>query len=146
MIYDLKDPDELDKFNKRVEQLRTKPCRVELIKIGKKRSTEQNSYLHLMLTWYAVHQGSTLAEAKSDYKRLNREIYVYKKRGNYYIRSSADLSTTETEQCNKLFRHHAIQNLDFYIPEPNEQGYHKWVNEVNAAKKTNYQFLMSQNE
>lgn len=69
------------------------------------RSLNQNSYLHLLLGYFGSHFGYTIDEAKIIYKRqVNDGIYVYKKNGHAFLRSSADLDTAEMTKTIDRFK------------------------------------------
>jgi len=67
----------------------------EVIKVSPKRSLNQNSYLHLLLSAFGNHFGYTLEESKLIYKQLNAEIYEYTKKDRVFWRSSAELDKDE---------------------------------------------------
>lgn len=72
---------------------------VEVKEVKPRRSLNQNSYLHLLLGAFGAHFGYTLEEAKTIYKQLNKDIYMYERevRGKTweFWRSSADLDKDE---------------------------------------------------
>ena len=65
----LKLPSQLDKFNFQVEQLRKYTGIVEVKKCLKKRTLQQNKYLHVLIALYSIEIGNTLLESKTDLKR-----------------------------------------------------------------------------
>jgi len=141
MILDLKQPFDRTKAVEKFDWMVKNEKRIELKTVGKKRSISQNNYLHLMLTWYACETGFTIEESKRIYKLMNKDVYIYEKNGVSFLKSSADLTTIETEQCNKRFRHKVNQELGLYIPEPNEPNYLNWVKEVNNQRESKREYL-----
>lgn len=122
MLYDLKKNMDTERFKRRSEQLLKEGVVVELKK-KVKRSTSQNSYLHLILGWFAMETGYTLAEAKQIYKYNTSGIYSYKKDGIEFIRSSADLSTTEMTSTIEIFRNYSSKVAGVYLPEPSDLAF-----------------------
>jgi hypothetical protein len=133
-------------FNLREEIQRTKAIeyfkkclddgsRIELKKLFDKRSLNQNSYLHLILGWYGLEFGYTTNEAKQEYKRINRDTYIYEKKGQYYIKSSSELTTKEMTDTIEKFRNHSA-NEGLYIPAPNESDKIDYIkNEIEKNKQ-----------
>lgn len=71
---------------------------IELKIVRKERTLNQNNYLHLLLTDFALYFGYTLEEAKHLFKVLNKDIFEYNSSNNnkvVFMRSTADLDTKE---------------------------------------------------
>lgn len=114
MIYDSSSPTEAGKALDYLLTLTKRGNVIEVKKVNPKRSTQQNSYLHLLLGLYAMETGHRLEEAKVIYKRYaNPELFVYKKDNMYFLRSSADLDVAEMTKSIDRFREFAAeQNID----------------------------------
>lgn len=112
MRFNLADPIQVKAARNRLTYLKNKRRFVDIKEIFPSRSTNQNSYLHLILADFGVHFGYTLEEAKLIYKELNREIYYYTKKGRTFIRSSAKLNKDEM-----------ARTIDRFIEITAEQGY-----------------------
>lgn len=126
MLYDLKKNMDTERFKRRSEQLLKEGVVVELKK-KVKRSTSQNSYLHLILGWFAMETGYTLDEAKQLYKKIRSDIFVYEKNGKEFIRSSADLDSHEMTVTIESFRTYSSAEAGIYLPEAGE---HLFLQEI----------------
>lgn len=104
--------------------------RVELKTKHKKRTRNQNSYLHLILSWVAIEMGETLEYIKTEYFKeiINYEIFKYERTNpktgekRNCLRSSADLDTKQMTIAIERFRNHFSQH-GIYIPSANEKGF-----------------------
>ena len=123
MNYDLSNPIELKTATARFDFLFAKQKRISLTEKRKKRTFRQNRYLHLLLGWFAVETGYTLAEAKYIYKLQSKEIFVYSKKGINFIRSSADLDTKKMTISIERFRNYSSTTAGIYLPEANETDF-----------------------
>jgi hypothetical protein len=128
-IYDLSKEIDKSKFKKRANELFEKNEIVEL-KAKKKRTLNQNRYLHLILGWFASEYGVSLGHAKLNYfkKQVNSEIFKiekYNKFGKLEIeyRSSADLDTVEKTKAIDRFREWSNIEAEIYLPAPNEDQF-----------------------
>ena len=88
-----------------------------------KRSTSQNSYLHLILGWFAMETGYTLAEAKELYKTKNSGRYWYVKNKENFTKSSRDLTTEEMTATIEVFRNYSSKEAGIYLPEPSDLAF-----------------------
>lgn len=104
----------------------SKGKRFELKVKNQKRSISQNSYLHLILSWFGVETGYTLEEVKQDIfkKHVNPTLfYEGEFEGIIKIerwRSSANLDTAEMTLAIDRFRNFSSKELGIYLPEPND--------------------------
>ncbi len=134
MIFNLNNPYEIDKFKDYVNKLYAQRAIVEVKKKLPNRSLAQNSYLHLILSWFACETGYSLEEVKLDYfkKTCNRDLFVRKKinkKGNEvtYVRSSSDLDTLEMTTAIDRFRNYASAQAGIYLPSPNESQFLTYI-------------------
>ena len=65
MKLDLQNPLDLQKFKTYANKLVNEKAKVELKKVSVKRSISLNSYLHVVITLFAIEYGYTLEEAKT---------------------------------------------------------------------------------
>lgn len=101
---------------------------IELKEKKPKRSISQNSYLHLILSWFAFEYGETLQYIKQEMfkKIVNKEIfkteYINKKTGEIREdwRSTAVLDTKEMTLAIDRFRDYASKEAGIYLPEPSD--------------------------
>lgn len=130
MIFNLNNPFEHDKFKQYVNKLYRQKAVVEVRKKQPNRTLAQNSYLHLLLGYFASETGYSVEEVKIDiFKRIcNRDIFekeVTNKKGKTIrtLRSSADLSTTEMSLAIERFRNYSSSQSGIYLPSPNEKEF-----------------------
>lgn len=123
MVYDLSIPEHVERFEQRAAYLKAKEKRVELTEKRHGRTNRQNSYLHLILSWYGLELGYTLDEVKQDiFKRdVCRQYFEYVKNSRVMYRSTSDLDTLEMTNAIETFRNHASRDLNIYLPEPHEE-------------------------
>ncbi len=92
MIFDLSSQQELAKAREYLNQVARLGKKVDITRKAEHRSLSQNNYLYLILAYFGTETGYTAEEAKTLYKRLNSNLYVYEKNGSKFLKSSADLS------------------------------------------------------
>ena len=115
----------------RFEHLCAKGATVELTEKKPLRSIKQNRYLHLILGWFGLEYGETLAYIKEEFfkRTANPDIFVYerinRKTGEVRraLRSSADLDTREMTIAIERFRNWSSQTAGIYLPAPNEDKF-----------------------
>lgn len=95
MKYNLSDPTQVIAARSRVTYLVHKQSTVEIREVNKQRTIKQNSYLHLLIGLFALETGYKLEEAKIIYKRQSPDLYVYRKHGEAFLRSSTELTTKD---------------------------------------------------
>lgn len=129
-IFNLKNEYDVPKFKAYVNKLFKERAVVELRKKHPNRTLAQNSYLHLLLGYFGSEYGCSLDEAKIDfYKRTcNRDLFERKtvnKKGKEvtYLRSSAELTTSEMTLSIERFRNFASSEAGIYLPSPNEREF-----------------------
>ena len=142
MIFNLNNPIDRSKATKRIRELWQKNAVVEL-KEKRLRTLKQNSYLHVILSYFGVELGYTLEEAKKLYKVLNKDLYEYEKPGLFqkpekFYRSSAELDTAELTITIDKFRNYSSIEAGTYLPGPNEKGY---IQEAEIRVSRNQQYL-----
>lgn len=130
MIFNLANEYELDKYKEYVNTLYKKKAVVEVKEKRSNRTLKQNSYLHLLISYFASEYGCTFEEAKLDfYKRTcNREIFVRQKENKYgkvveNVRSSSDLDTKEMTTSIERFRNWSASQAGIYLPSANENEF-----------------------
>lgn len=135
MRYNLADETEQKQAVDYLKQLIEKKVQVRISRIVRRRSLSQNSYLHLLLSYFGQHFGYTLEEAKILYKQLNPSIYVYRKNNHTFLRSSAELDTVEMTKSIDKFREES-KALGFPLPSPDEQ---EWLARIeNDVERAGY--------
>ena len=124
MLYDLKNPLDVQNARTRLDLLVRRGCTVELTEKKPKRSLNQNAYLHLLLGYFASQTGNTLEWVKQQYykKLCNPDIYIGEREDKFlgrvkYVRSSADLQTDEMNLSIERFRNWSASEAGIYLPE-----------------------------
>ncbi len=133
MIYNLSNQIDRQRAQKRFDELMNEETKIELNK-KQKRSVSQNNYLHLLIGYFAIETGYTRVEAKQIYKNVSPEIFEYENKGVNFIRSSADLSTSEMSKSIDKFRDNASSIAGIYLPEANED---KFLDEIQIEIQRN---------
>lgn len=127
MIFNLNNQYEKESFKVYANKLYGEGAVIEIKKKHPNRTLAQNSYLHLLLGYFASEYGCSLDEVKIDfYKRIcNKELFektgVNKKGVDViYLRSSKDLSSSEISLSIERFRNWATSVAGIYLPAANE--------------------------
>jgi len=94
MIYDLANNEDKNKAAYKFKQLAEDGKVIELTEKRKKRSVNQNAYLHVCITLFAIDVGYTLEESKTVLKR-ECSFMRYTKDGNVFLKRTRDLDTKE---------------------------------------------------
>lgn len=111
-----------------------------------KRSIAQNSYLHLILSWFGLQTGYTLQEVKQEIfkKHVNPELfYEGDKNGVVTIQkwlSTSDLNTQEMTLAIDKFRDFASKEAGIYLPEPKDLAMLQDI-EIEISKQSSKQYL-----
>ena len=130
MAGNLSNPLDAKNAETRLKSLEKRGAVVELTEKKPKRSLSQNSYLHLLLGYFASQTGNTLEWVKQQYykRACNPDIFIAEKYDNMlkhtikYVRSSADLSTDEMTLSIERFRNWSAAEAGIYLPEAVNQA------------------------
>ncbi len=145
MLYDCKNPIDRQKAITKFEQLINDNKVIELKEKKPKRSISQNSYLHLLFTWFAIEYGETVEHVKQViFKQVvNPEIFktefANKKTGELRVDwlSTSKLDTAEMTLSIDRFRNYATQQAGIYLPEPSDLPFLQQI-EIEAEKHKEY--------
>ena len=118
MKLDLSKPIDQSKSVTYLTKLIESEKQIELKEIRKVRTIKQNSYLHVIITLYAIEFGLTLEEAKTDLKR-ECSFMRYEKNSNVYLKSTAKLDTKELTEFIEWVRDYSAKN-GCYLPTSTE--------------------------
>ena len=123
MIYNLSNPHDVERLTAWVKRMIERKEVVETKKKDVARTLKQNSYLHLIISYFASQYGCGADEAKIDFykRRYNRELFERwrrNKRGDPvpYLRSSADLTKEEMTLSIDRFRNWSVSEAGIYLP------------------------------
>lgn len=141
--YDLSRELERAQFRERCNYLYRKGCRVELTEKKGVRTLRQNSYLHLLLSYFALQIGEKAEYVKQELfkRRVNHSYFVREREDRFFgkvliLRSSRELDTKELTDCIDRFRDWAVQEAGIYLPAANENAMvGEMEREVEAHKK-----------
>ena len=141
MRYDLSNPFDQEQARTRLASLTARGAVVELTE-KRQRSLSQNSYLHLILGWFALQVGETAEYVKQKYykggnarlfEREKEALYLHRK--EKYMRSTSELTKEEMSESIERFRTWAAKEAGIYLPSADEQDYLRQVeNEVSRAR------------
>lgn len=130
MIYNLANEYDVPQFLEQVKRLLEEKQIVELKRKHTGRTLAQNSYLHLIISYFASEYGCTSDEAKVDFfkRTCNKEIFeerVVNKRGHEIVRlrSTSALTTSEMTFAIDRFRNWAASKAGIYLPSPNDTSF-----------------------
>ena len=134
MIYDTSNPLQRSKLLERCKQLAESGKAVELTLKRNKRSTQQNSYLHVCLSAFAIEFGFTLQQVKDDvFKRhVCKDLFVSANGGFEVCKSTTELDTKQMTDAIDKFRDWSAIEMNFYIPDPDDLAFEQmreWVDE-----------------
>ncbi len=134
MIFNLNNEYEIPKFKEYVNKLYEQKAIVEVKKKLPNRSTQQNRYFYLILSWFACETGYSVDEIKVDiFKRIcNKEIFERYRENKHgekikFLRSSSDLDTLEMTTAIDRFRNYASAQAGIYLPSPNESQFLTYI-------------------
>lgn len=130
MYFDCSKEEDRKKLMIRIQFLLDKEKKVEITEKREKRTLNQNSYLHLLLSWFGAESGNTLDYVKEEYfkKLCNSEIFLYEKEDPYLgkvkvIRSSSDIDTKQMTLAIDRFRNWSSAEAGIYLPDANEEQF-----------------------
>jgi len=133
LILDLNIPPDKKKAEMYFSKLLEDGAKIELKKIAKRRTLNQNSYLHAVLTLYATEWGWTMEEAKTYIKRTLG--YTYVKNGELFLTSTSGMNTKELTEFIDRFRNLSASQ-GFYVPSSDEigQNWEYFAREIDRAE------------
>ena len=130
MLFNLQNPYEHERFKAYVNKLFRERAVVEVKKKSPNRTLSQNSYLHLLIGYFASQYGCSADEVKIDYykRTCNRDLFERRATNRQgreitYLRSSADLTTAEMALSIDRFRDFSSSKAGIYLPSPNEREF-----------------------
>lgn len=145
MIYNPTNPLHIHQAVEKVKYFISKGKRFELKAKNNRRSISQNSYLHLILTWFGLETGYTIEEVKQDIfkKHVNANLfYEGEFEGIVKIerwRSTANLDTAEMTLAIDRFRDFSAKELGIYLPQPSDLALLEDLeNEISKRSNQNY--------
>jgi hypothetical protein len=144
MIYNSKKPIDVQNAITKIKFLIEKEKVFELKEKRYKRTIKQNSYLHLILSWFGLETGYTLEEVKQEIfkKIVNPDTFYDGEFGTLVKierwRSTADLNTEELTLCIDRFRDYSAKEAGVYLAEPHDLVF---LQEMEIRIKNEKQYL-----
>lgn len=133
MTLDLSNILDMERFDRKVRQCKERRCVVEITE-KTLRTLRQNSYLHLILGYFAIEYGETIEYVKQEYfKRLvNRDLFAERKSDRYMgeievLRSSRDLTKEQMTLAIERFKDWSSKEAGIRLPDANEQEFLKAI-------------------
>jgi len=120
MLLDLSKSFDVNKADSYFIKLKKDGAKIELKKIEKTRTLNQNNYLHCLLGLYSNNTGYTPDELKMIFSEELPEMLMYEKGGHMFRRSTADLDTKEMTILIDFIRQHSLENMGIYLPDATE--------------------------
>lgn len=145
MKYDLNKQIDKERFKAQCNKLYESRALVELKNL-EKRSLRQNSYLHLILVYFACENGYDMEYTKQYIFKIecNKETFLIEKQnritGEQYetVRSTATLSKDELTLCINRFLNFSVTRYKLRLPEPSDLI---WLREIEILEEQNKEFL-----
>ena len=126
MLYNSNKPIDAQRAIEKIKHFIKNKKVFELKEKRKRRSINQNSYLHLILSGFALETGYTTEEVKQDiFKKIVNPVMFYEGEFGELVkierwRSTASLNTQEMTLCIDRFRDYAAKEAGVYLPEPKD--------------------------
>lgn len=127
MVFNLENSFEKKSALTYLEKLITSKKVIELKEIKPKRSLNQNRYIHLLFSWFALQTGYTCEEVKQIvFKQIVNPDLFYQGEHETTIgsihrwRSTKDLNTKEMTTAVDNFRNYSSLEAGIYLPEPSD--------------------------
>ena len=128
MKYDLSKSYDQQKAKEYLSKLTEDGSKANLTKIHPKRSTDQNSYLHVLFSLWGKNFGYTMMETKCEVKHsLGYSYRKVERKGNMvdvgevlHYHSTSKMDSKELTIFIEKFRDWSAMTCDFYLPSPAE--------------------------
>lgn len=137
MKYSTSNPIERKKAEARFKLLIEKGKDIELKEVKRKRTIKQNSFLHVVISLFAIEFGYNLEEAKTHLKR-SCDFMRYTKNNEVFLKRTRDMDTKELTTFIEWVRNHSAEN-GLYIPTAEEYLLNQF--EVDREIQRNKEFL-----
>ena len=118
MKFDFTNTFDVNKARTYLDKLIIDKSKCDIIKPRTVRSLSQNSYVHVVITLFAIEFGYSLNEAKTLLKRECTFMY-YEKNNMMFLKSTAQLNSKEMTDFIDFIRNYAGQQ-GLYIPTSSE--------------------------
>jgi len=136
MKFDLNNTLERNKYDTYSDKLKLANSKVELKKLGGKRSISINSYLHVCISIYSIEFGYTLAESKTMLKR-ECGFMVYEKNNLKFLKETSKQTNEECSKFVEWIRNYASKQ-GLYIADADEYKQNKFAIDKEIDKHKAY--------
>lgn len=143
MLFDCSQPLDKENFLARANLLASRGEVVEL-KSKRQRTLNQNSYLHVLIEYFACMYGESADFVKREYFKIlvNPQLFVEVKEDRFRgriqtVRSSSDLTVEEMSTAIDRFRNWSVKKAGIYLPSA-EEGIMIRQMEVEIAKNNRF--------
>jgi hypothetical protein len=133
MIYNLSDQYQYEQYKRRCNYLAKKKRLVEIIDKST-RTIDQNSYLHLIIAYFASETGNTLETVKQEFFKGYANEVIFGKRK----RSTASLNIEEMSLAIERFKIWASMVGNVYLPDAENQ---EQMRQLQSEIQRNKQYL-----
>lgn len=128
MVYNLHKESDCVRIVEKVKTFISKGYAVELKRIPQRKSINQNSYFHLIISWFAFEYGEDSEYVKQEIVKkivcpeVFKTEFVNQKTGEIREdwKSFSILSKEETTYVIDKFRHYSSKEAGIYLPEPSD--------------------------
>ena len=117
-------PNDLEKFKFYFDKLQKYEGIIELKKIQRPRTTQQNKFLHVLITLFGMECGYSIDESKTILKR-SCNFMKYEKKAVVFLKRTRDLDVKELAEFITWIREYAGKQ-GIYLPSSDEYG-RDWV-------------------
>ena len=117
MLYDLQKNTDIEKAKVKFDYLLKKGVLIELTEKRKKRTIQQNKYLHVLFALFGINFGYTIEESKTLIKRELK--YYYKKNEHIFLSKTSEMNTKELTLFIDKFRNYSSKH-GLYLPSADE--------------------------
>lgn len=119
MIYDLSKSHDLETVKFKLNKYHKEGKVIELKLVTKKKTIQQNKYVHVIINMFAVEFGYTTSESKILLKREFGKFMVYEKGKDKFLMSIADLAKDQLQVWIEWIINYSAGN-GLYIPSSEE--------------------------
>lgn len=134
MIYNLSDQFQANQYKQRCNYLYKNKRLVEIVD-KTHRTIDQNSYLHLIVAYFASETGNTIETVKREFFKRNANFEIFFS-GRKNPRSSASLNIEEMSLAIERFKIWSAQVAEIYLPDAeNNAAIRQIMSEVQRNKQ-----------
>jgi uncharacterized protein (DUF2164 family) len=146
MIYNLEKPIDVQRLVAKVKYYIQKKQPIELKRMSVKKSIAQNSYFHLIVSWFAFEYGEDFNYVKQEIIKkivcpeIFKSEFINEKNGECreHWLSFSTLDKDQTTYVIDKFRDYSSKRAGIYLPEPDDLAS---IQEIEIQLKNNERYL-----